>query len=335
MTFLLHVDAPAWRAHLRAFRDDIAAAGATLVPVIKGNGYGFGLENLVREVVTLNLDVIAVGNVWEAREVLSHHEHGFVGDVVVLNPWDPRDHTAMTVWNEIEQWENSHRLIRTVSSPEALNEVGHRRHVVEQVTNMARFGLHHPTAPGASEGVSVHLPLEHQQLPAVGAQWSSLWVSHLAPKQLSVLAVDNKRVFLRAGTALWLNRATFTAKGTVLEVHRNVTAPVGYRQRRIPQGATLVVVGGGTAHGVGLSAPTAAANLRSRVVSAGSGILNAVGRALSPFYVNGKQVWFAEPPHMHVSMIWLDAKATAPQIGDQLTCDVRMTTAHFDQIIGL
>jgi len=110
---------------------------------------------------------------------------------------------------------------------------------------------------------------------------------------------------------------------------------VGYRQRTGPKGGTLVVVSGGTAHGIGLSGPSPAASLRQRVTTAGIGALDAAGRALSPFTWQGKQRWFAEPPHQHVSMIWLPHECVVPEPGDQLTADVRFTTSHFDAIEGL
>ena len=40
----LHLDLTAWREHLSSTRD----ATPGLVPVAKGNGYGYGLERLAR-----------------------------------------------------------------------------------------------------------------------------------------------------------------------------------------------------------------------------------------------------------------------------------------------
>ena len=110
---------------------------------------------------------------------------------------------------------------------------------------------------------------------------------------------------------------------------------VGYRQRTGPKDGTLVVVSGGTSHGIGLTAPTPAATVRQRVVTAGTGALDAAGRAMSPFRWQGKQRWFAEPPHQHVSMIWLPAGVVVPAVGDRLDADVRFTTSRFDAIVGL
>jgi hypothetical protein len=141
-------------------------------------------------------------------------------------------------------------------------------------------------------------------------------------------------VHLRTGTALWLGqRDAVQALGTVLEVHEDVAGAVGYRQRR--GSGTLVIVGGGTAHGVAISAPAAAASARQRVVSVAGGVLEAAGRVRSPFRAGGARApraWFVEPPHMHVSMLWLPRSAKVPNIGDQWPCEIRMTTASFDSV---
>ncbi|MCW2830166.1 MAG: alanine racemase, partial [Aeromicrobium sp.] len=55
--FELDVDATRWRAALST----VTAAHPGLVPVVKGNGYGFGREALAREAATLGVDTIAVG----------------------------------------------------------------------------------------------------------------------------------------------------------------------------------------------------------------------------------------------------------------------------------
>jgi hypothetical protein len=86
---------------------------------------------------------------------------------------------------------------------------------------------------------------------------------------------------------------------------------------------------------VALSAPTPAASARQRVVAAGTGMLDAGGRALSPFTVAGRQRWFAEPPHMQVSLVRLPAGVAPPAVGEQVRCDLRLTTASFDRILGL
>jgi hypothetical protein len=109
--------------------------------------------------------------------------------------------------------------------------------------------------------------------------------------------------------------------------------PYGYRQRRASRDGVLLVVAGGTAHGIALEAPTPAASLRQRVVSVGAGALEALGYALSPYHVAGKRRWFAEPPHMQCSLIWLPPGTDPPAVGDELDVDVRFTTTTFDRIV--
>jgi hypothetical protein len=92
------------------------------------------------------------------------------------------------------------------------------------------------------------------------------------------------------------------------------------------------VVSGGTAHGVGLEAPTAAASVRQRAIAMAKGSLDAAGMALSPFTIEGKQRWFAEPPHMQASMLFLPSSVAPPAVGDTVGVDVRFTTTSFDKV---
>ena len=101
---------------------------------------------------------------------------------------------------------------------------------------------------------------------------SRVWVSHLHDHELAAVAqaVPDVSVRMRVGTRLWLGeRGALQASGTVLGVHPLPSGThVGYRQRSGPKEGTLVIVSGGTAHGIGLSAPTPAASMRQRVVIA-------------------------------------------------------------------
>jgi len=169
---------------------------------------------------------------------------------------------------------------------------------------------------------------------------AALWVSHLEDVELASLrgALPDIALFPRIGTRLWLgDRGALRARGTVLAVHEVGKGQAsGYRQRRAPRDGAVLVVGGGTAHGVAMEAPSAATSLRQRAVVAGTGVLDAAGRALSPFHVGGAQRWFAEPPHMQVSLIRVPAGAGAlPAVGDEVDVDVRMTGIHPDQVLGL
>jgi hypothetical protein len=121
---------------------------------------------------------------------------------------------------------------------------------------------------------------------------------------------------------------------TVLDVHpirRGERA--GYRQRVCPADGWIVVVAGGTSHGIGMEAPTSATTLRQRAIAIATGSLEAAGLALSPYTINGKKRWFLEPPHMLSSLIFLPRKEKPPSIGDEVPVELRLTTGTVDDII--
>jgi hypothetical protein len=72
----LYVDTPAWHEHLRAE----IARDPGLVPVAKGNGYGFSVPLLARTAADLGVDAIAVGTAENADVALGL----FGGEVIVL-----------------------------------------------------------------------------------------------------------------------------------------------------------------------------------------------------------------------------------------------------------
>ena len=385
MTFTLEVNADQWRAHAHTVSAKVKAlTGSSIVPVVKGNGYGLGQARLARESTALGSEVVAVGSVFELDEVLSSTS----ADVVVLEPFEPRDLLAGDVWWEISQKWDSQRVIRTISSTAGLAALstgaGSVRVLLEVRTSMNRFGfseselvraLADPACHDAIAsqrlqiaGLSLHLPMEQPADEEATAgqtgvtpkvhevqRWhgvwqtesaklgnaieQTIWLSHLSDAEYTQLQASNRPMQIRAriGTRLWLGeRSALSVHGSALAVHPLPDdTHVGYRQRSGPAGGTLVVVSGGTSHGIGLSAPTPASSLRQRIVTVGTGALDAAGRALSPFIWEGKQRWFAEPPHQHHSMIWLPRGCVVPQVGDDIRADVRFTTSRFDVVRGL
>ena len=387
MAFAVTINATRWRDHQDVVCDSVRrAAQAPLVPVIKGNGYGLGQRLLADESIRLSADTVAVGTVFEVDKV---SEYGTF-DIIVLEPFEPRDDFAADAWWRLGQQLHAGRVIRTIASKEALLSLaaghGSVRVVLEAQTSMHRFGfdegellrvLADPEVRQAFsrgrilvEGLAIHLPLaqpadevdpkgaslgtakvrevvrwaglwqsETDVWPGHNSPASRVWVSHLDDAEMSAIVASVPDIVLRPriGTRLWLgDRSAVHAAGTVLAVHPLAAGThVGYRQRTGPKDGTLVVVSGGTSHGIGLSAPTPGANVRQRVVTAGTGALDAAGRALSPFRWAGKQRWFAEPPHQHVSMIWLPKGCMIPAVGDHMAAEVRFTTSRFDAVLGL
>jgi hypothetical protein len=335
----LQVASERWHGHLAGY----LARHRAVVPVVKGNGYGLTRPLLADTVHRLGLAVLAVGTY---DEVASARQGSFRGDVLVLSPWRPDQAPAPG-----PPW-----LIHTVSRLADLRALAGsgERVVVEVLTSMRRHGITPSEVPEAIrlldglrfEGWAMHLPLvgdtlgEARGLARVVAGTAShfgdrLWVSHLSGEDAARLEEATRtEVRLRVGTRLWLgDRGALTARATVLDAHRMERGQTaGYRQRRAPSDGTLLVVSGGTAHGVALEAPAAMTGPRQRGAALAKGGLAATGRALSPFRVAGKQRWFFEPPHMQVSMLWLPAGVAAPAVGDAIPLDVRFTTTAFDRV---
>jgi len=348
----LRLDVERWRRHLLT----VAEATPGIVPVAKGNGYGFGLPRLAEEAARLGADTIAVGLPSEVELVRDR----FPGDVVIMMPWRPDDDRARSLLADP-------RVITTVSRVEDLATIGGLaaglerppRVIIEVLTSMQRHGIRTDdlAAVGdhlgaiAVEGWTIHLPLldrgryleaERLARAALAAAPGTLWLSHLPAvdattlaKQLGGAGQDPIPLRLRVGTRLWLGDAgSLTSVATVLDVHpvrRGDRA--GYRQRKIGRDGWLVIMAGGTAHGVGMEAPTSASSSRQRLVALAQGGLQATGRALSPYTIADAKRWFLEPPHMQASLVLLPASVTPPAIGDDVPVELRLTTALVDQIV--
>lgn len=362
MTFSISIDGDAWRAHTNAVRDRIHGAEAALIPVIKANGYGLGQQLLAAEATRLGVRAIAVGTVFEVDSVASD----FLGDIIVLDPIDPRDEPAAALWSQLSQSEIGPRLIATVATSRGLDLVidtfAHPRILLEGQTSMRRFGFEGPRLREAWKhaaqavadgrlrlhGLTVHLPFEPSsadfdeilQLADEVADVdpvSHIVLSHVDVKQLEILRRHNPnlRFSLRFGTGLWLGDRSFLhAEGTVLSVHRLQRGQsYGYHHRKTSANGSLIVVSGGTSHGVALHAPSQALTLRQRVVAAGLGLLNAGGRVKSPFMLGKVPLWFAEPPHQLVSLLWLPSHTEPPTVGTRLPAQVRYTITHADDVV--
>ena len=341
MPFALHVDAARWRRHTHTF----AQATPGIVPVIKGNGYGFGRDLLAAESTALGLGLIAVGTYEEVPEALS----SFDGDVMVLTPWRP---FFLNVSYDP-------RVIHTVGRIDDVRQLAEvappgTRIVVEGETSMSRHGFdRHELAAAVKalgalvvDGFAIHLPMaghnlgEAQRwaaaLEASQLETTTMYVSHLTPGEFATLREKRPGLVIRPriGTSLWLgDLGAIKARATVLDLHNVGRGErVGYRQRPMPRDGHLLIVAGGTSHGIGLEAPKAAAGLVGRGKSVAKGGLEAVGLALSPFTIDGKQRWFAEPPHMQASMLFVPGSASVPGVGDWVDVAVRYTTATFDSV---
>jgi Alanine racemase, N-terminal domain len=339
-----------------------------LVPVAKGNGYGFTVGGLARRAQWLatsldktqdrahpdergsTIDTLAVGTYEELGEAASR----FHGSLLVLTPWRPFS-------PQLEPG-LAHRVIHTIGRPGDLSDLlardPHARILLERRTSMLRHGFDArelreaartlTAAPHATrEGVAFHLPLGsgshlsevHRLMTdvvAAGLTPSTIWVSHLTGDELAQLHTTYADFSIRprVGTALWLGaRDALHVTSTVLDVHEVERGDTfGYRGRTAPKSGHIVVVSGGTAHGIGLESPTGELSLKARASTLARGGLDAVGFVRSPFTIDGKQRLFAEPPHMQASMLFLPNGPSVPLVGDEIEVRVRFTTTTFDRV---
>lgn len=285
-----------------------------LVPVVKGNGYGFGRQRLAELAAEL-ADTIAVGSVHE----LTGLPEG--PDIAVLTPVGSDAFVAPAVVAEVGR----HDPILTVGSLEhidALTDAGWRgRATVKLASDMHRFGGGIDLVDTARQrglevvGVSIHPPIagtdeDHARqitelLPGVDPSLT-VWVSHLSPAGYAALP-DSHHYRLRVGTALWHgDKTALHLTADVLDVRPVGAGDVaGYHQALVAGDGHLVVIGAGTANGV-----TPLADGRS------------------PFHFAKRRMSLHESPHMHVSMAFVPDGDPCPAIGDDVDVQrpLHMTT---------
>jgi alanine racemase len=379
MTFSLNVNAAKFRGHLVSVMNSYATSGAELVPVIKGNGYGFGRNLLADEASRLGCNRIAIGTVWELGQALAD----FAGQILVLEPFNSSDAPAVEKWRQHLE-HNAARIIVTVSKVDlaAVRSAGARDIYLEGKTSLSRFGILPYDMQSISNfddlnvlGLSLHLPIVQAAHKvddtteissafdgaALSQSMTETWnwivlyqemsTKFSLPKHLSLSHVSEDQVKslknmmqsynfdleieVRVGTKLWLGEpSALQATGTVLQIHEIThQQTVGYQQIAAGTNKRLIVVSGGTAHGVAMAAPSNARSLRKKGVAIAEGFSQAIGKVRSPFSCNGRNLDFVEPPHMQVSMLWSNDMSIA--VGDELNCNVRNSTSNFDCVLGL
>ncbi len=341
MPLTLYVDRGAWRHPQMC----VTAADPDLVPVAKGNGDGFTVPVLARAAAGLGVDQLAVGTAEEAAAVLGC----FSGDVIVLEPYLEGPEPPLA----------DSRIVRTAASVDAVRKLAGHRMIIDCRSSLRRQGLALHELPLVAQalggqqvdGFSLHLPLDRpasadpaaetvswvRALSEAGFGVQTIYISHLSRAEIAGLerACPGTRFRPRIGTQLWLGEPrAVEARATVLD-----TFPVqrgdriGYRQTRSRQDGWVVVVSGGTVQGVGLEAPRTLRGLAPRAKELLRSGLAAINRTRSPFSWQGRKQWFAEPPHMLVSMLYLPRQVEPPEPGTELPAELRHTSTHFDQVV--
>ncbi len=293
--------------------DSIAANVDGLVPVVKGNGYGFGRATLHPLVESLS-DHVCVGTIHELDGVAAHVTP------VVLSP------TLVAP--------SSNAMVLTVGSSEDVARLaGWRgRVLVKLQSSMRRYGatpteLEQVTIDAVAAGLDIvgyalHLPLAgcdtdrldeiESWLRRLDPQYP-LWLSHLQPRAYSALRAGHPdRSFrLRVGTGLWHGDKSFLQlTADVLAVHTiRAGDRAGYRLTTVATDGHLVLVGAGAAHGV---AP----------LHDGS----------SPFHFARSRLAMLEPPHMHTSMVLVPHDSPCPSVGDRVDVQRPLITTLVDEV---
>jgi alanine racemase len=310
MTLRLTVATDEWRDHVRR----TARRFPGLVPVVKGNGYGFGRETLAAIAAEL-ADTLAVGTVHE----LDHVPAG--ATAVVLTPSLVPPTTVSPILTvgavaharALDGWPG--RVVVKLAS--SMRRYGAGRDDVGAVARAARdagldvvgFSVHPPLAGTDDE----HLDDVNHWVDALDPV-DEVWVSHLSAAAYADLraAWPGRRFRARVGSALWHGegRGALHLGADVLDV-RPVRAGerAGYRQVPVPADGVLVMVAAGTAHGVG-----------------------PLDDGRSPFHFARTRLPLLEPPHMHTSMVHVPSGAPTPRIGEVVDVQRPLTTTAVDEV---
>lgn len=310
-----------WLAHIDA---TAAAYGDALVPVVKGNGYGFGRPLLHRTAAErTGADSVCVGTVAELADVPA----GVTPVVLTPTLTLPASTAVLTVGCD--------------DHVAALTGWGGRV-MVKLASSMRRYGVDPDNLPSLLDavraaglsvaGFALHLPTTGTDadradqvrrwlgvLATVDDGEHDLWLSHLDPATLAELAAEwpARRLRIRVGTMMWhgVPRGGFLhLVADVLQV-RPVRAgeTVGYRDVEVPVDGTLVCVGVGSAHGV-------------RPLD----LIDAERR--SPFHFERRRLHLVERPHMHTSLCLVPIGDPCPAVGDRVDVQQPLIDVHVDEI---
>lgn len=308
MTIRLAVHEARWRTHVESVARDMPG----LVPVVKGNGYGFRRWNLMPLATQLSRE-IAVGTVFEVRDIPANVTPIVLTPTMTAPPRTMPSNTILTIGQR-------HHVI-------ALTSAGWRGDVIIKLeSSMRRFGVRREDfeplindvidAGFSIRGYSVHPPIEgddKEHLKEI-VSWLDLidrslpvYVSHLGAGAYAHLRSTNPGFDfrIRLGTALWHGDKSMMQLSSDIIDHHPVESGTraGYRQVQINGPGEIVLVGCGTAHGV-----------------------NLLPDGRSPFHYRRQRLNVLEPPHMHTSMLFVARGRPIPSIGEWI--DVQQPLTH-------
>lgn len=354
MTLRLTVAEDAWRAHLH----ELTAAVPGLVPVVKGNGYGFG-RALLADVAAGFARSIAVGTV---HEVLDIRPDRF-DEVVVLTPvlapaLAPLLSTAPTAPKNpriaaADRPSLPGNTVLTVgchAHVDALVEAGWRGPVnVKLASAMRRYGAEPAELASLvghvrASGLEVRRALFHP--PLVTGAYTSRDVVDSITAWLDML--DGPGVLGGSGgldpsvpfSTSHLDAAAFAALVAAHPHHRFElrlgTALWHGDKSMLHLGADVLdrreVDAGAPAGYRGLPVPTA-----GTLVMIGAGSAHGVAPLAdgsSPFHFARRRLALHEAPHMHTSMVFIPLGDQVPEIGDLVDVQRPLITVSVDELVG-
>lgn len=312
MTLRLTVNEVAWKQHVQS----VAKSYPGIVPVVKGNGYGFRRWNLMPLAGQLS-DEIAVGTVFEARDIPS----GVTP--IVLTPTMTQPPTTLPL-----------STVLTVGSVEhvvALSRFGWSgRVMVKLQSSMKRHGVS-PTdfhklmadiehSPLTVHGFSIHPPLDGDMSLHLDdiTKWldklpvdAPVYVSHLDVATYERLCTShaNRNFRARLGTKLWHgDKSMMHLTADVLGAHSlEAGERAGYRLTQTNGPGQVVLVGAGSAHGV-----------------------LPLDDGRSPFHYQSSRLNLLEPPHMHTSMLFVARGRAIPAVGEWIDVQRPLTQVQVD-----
>jgi alanine racemase len=333
VTLRLSVQREHWERGVRSF----ASAAPALVPVVKGNGYGFGRSTLFDAVQRLvpAASYVCVGTIHEAVDAPESLTP------VVLTPvvGSPRalsglpDRTVLTVGaiSDLAALRAADRsspvIIKLRSSMRRYGVAPDQLDALVQACDdrpIVGFGLHLPLAGTDAQRCDevdewLRVLANHSRSGRTDLNAATpLWLSHLSPTTFDVLARRAQRpLALRVGTALWHgDKSALHLSAEVLAAHDvRVGERVGYHASAVPVDGTLVCVGGGSAHGI---APLPGVN---------------GGPERSPFHFAQRRLRLVDAPHMHTSLVVVPAGEPTPNVGDWVDVQRPLITTNVDEVV--
>lgn len=301
MTLRLSVESDAWRAHVQS----VVAAFGDVLPVVKGNGYGFGRAALMTHTARIARDV-AVGTVHELTDVPLSLRPFVLTPIGVGVTLAPRSDAVLTIASEHD--------LGQLARLGATNPV-----VIKVASSMQRYGVAASDALSLLKRTeqaghtvvawSVHLPLagsdrEHaDEVIAVAKHLNAglpIQVSHVGTEIARLRHVLSQPVMVRSGTQLWLgDKSMLGLQADVIATRndamssggasstRGASGTAGYRATPVSSGTMLAMVGCGSSHGVG-----------------------PLDDGRSPFHFDQQRLEMFELPHMHTTMLQLPGNSS-------------------------